>query len=222
MKRGAARGFGAERLQELRGLGVDAHQVAELEIILPDIRTFIRRSATTAGTADLLGEIERLASDLSRKLHALATMSDAEHFKAGSHLERGYWSRRLSDSGPTVAAHMVPRLETIAAVAREARGALPSGKPTRHRIADPAPVRLISESLYRGWLKSSPSGAYPRSLQPSSSPGAPFRRIVGICYEAVGGTADPERAIKAFVGQVRKDRAELLAAIQAGIASAGR
>jgi len=71
----------------------------------------------------------------------------------------------------------------------------------RHRTADLRPVRRIAEGLLKGWLDaqgaSKPLPAY--MLRESSSPSSPFRKIVIICYRAIGLDLDPERAIKAYI-----------------------
>lgn len=71
--------------------------------------------------------------------------------------------------------------------------------PVRHRTASANPIKHIYSAIQFSWTFTG-LGALPPNLKPSSSPTSAFRRIVGICYEAIGAeTSDPERAIKAYV-----------------------
>ncbi len=56
----------------------------------------------------------------------------------------------------------------------------------------------------------------PYPFPPSTNVTSPFREIVGVCYQAMFGREgiDPERAIRAFVREVRAEarhRAEVIA-----------
>lgn len=63
----------------------------------------------------------------------------------------------------------------------------------------PYPVELIHNALHAGVIaeRHEPDHDF---MRPSSSPTSPFRRMIGLCYEAIDAPhADPERAIKAFM-----------------------
>ncbi|MGH8470726.1 MAG: hypothetical protein ACREVY_17700 [Gammaproteobacteria bacterium] len=102
-------------------------------------------------------------------------------------------------------------LEALVRICDDALAMLPNQ--TRHRDADPRIIDWIYNDLIGGHGEEhcivhdgddwSGTGAAtpPFEIKPSSSPESQFRNIVAICYEAMTGepSADPERAIKAFV-----------------------
>ena len=67
----------------------------------------------------------------------------------------------------------------------------------------PISIKLIHNALQFGSIIAGLEPLNP-NLKPSSSPASPFRRLMGICYEAINApTNDPERAIKAYVKRWR-------------------
>lgn len=229
-----------ERLQEL---GVVDKQIHELRFALVQVRRAIGPKATRNGTRLLLTEIHNLAGELDRKLCALVTQPSPEYGAAGAMLEERYWQigDRQDDDGGSIPIHLVPRLRALATCADLALESLP-GQPTRNRSADPAPVRAITNALLIGWreehgsnvfhiheadgreVKTYPNGPqrkpYPAEFRPSAADGSTFRKIVGICYGAVGGNDDPLAALKAYLRIEREIRKESMAALEAGISSA--
>lgn len=94
-------------------------------------------------------------------------------------------------------------LATALAVIDEAIAAIPT-KPVRHHDASDFPIKAIYSAVQRGFVMAGQEPVAP-GLKPSASPTSKFRRLIGICYEAIGApTDDPERAIKAYVKEWRK------------------
>lgn len=80
---------------------------------------------------------------------------------------------------------------------------LPS-EPVRHRDASYLPIRAIYSTVQAGFILAGQESAAP-GIKPSASPTSKFRRLIGICYEAIDApTTDPERAIRAYVREWRE------------------
>lgn len=139
--------FSADQRCKLKALGVCDQQVTELRHALISVRHHVRKPAANTKMAEHLAEIERLASELSRKLRA-AEIPDAARM-----IEERYWPQRPADDGATVAAHLCPRLDTLSIAAGNAAEVLPKGKPSRARAGNPEPVRCIDDALHLGWTK---------------------------------------------------------------------
>lgn len=226
--------FTPDHLRDLKALGVCDEQISELRKALLTVRHALVKPAANAATSALLADVESQSSDLLNKLHALSLGFDAEHNKACGLIETSYWEQRPDDTGPTAMHHLIPRLRALQVAAQYGLDQIPTAQPVRRRSADPAPVERIHSALVYGWSLGRAGGAnycwgtrceesasaaaipqsnapqpqsYPQRLQPSTSPGCDFRTVVGICYEAVGGNADPERAIRAYVRAFNKRHA---------------
>lgn len=209
--------FNADERRELKRLGVCEEQITELRHALIGVRSYVRQPAANNEVAAHLADIERLASELSRKLRT-AVIPDAALM-----VEQRYWQQRPTDDGPTVGMHLCPRLDALTAAAVDAADAIPDNKPVRSRAGNPEPVRQIDEALVHGWWKAHGNTMrYPETLRPSVSTGKhgqgrAFPEIVGICYAAVGYKSQPKRAIQAYVKAKNGRRREVLAAINAAL-----
>lgn len=211
--------FTDDQTRDLKAYGVCDEQITELRFALIGVRQYTRTPPPKSEIAEHLADIERLASELSRKISA-AVVPDAARL-----IEEGYWQQRLTndgatDDGATVAGHLCPRLNTLAAVASAAIEAMPKGPPVRSKVGNPAPVKRIADALMTGWVKSSGwiSGGkpLPSSHRPSVSTGPKghgraFPDIVKICYAAVGYDRIPKNAIERFVKAYYRERKEILA-----------
>ncbi|MBU8976400.1 hypothetical protein JI752_009645 [Lysobacter sp. MMG2] len=226
---------------ELNRLGVSDEQVTELRTTLVFIRAITSPRAARNDVAVLLKDVERLSSDLVRKLDALAGLPDAAHGTAFAKIEERYWQERPEDDGHNVAAAIGPRLSALVKVAREAQADLPD-HPTRNKAGDPRPIRSIQDALLRGWIaargsrirvsgyyeteeamvaaaqQNPPLPRYPKEFLPSVSEGSSFHEIVGICYLAAGYKGFPKRALQAYNKHYNDRRRELLRGLEAAIA----
>jgi hypothetical protein len=239
--------FTPDAIRELQNLGVTAAQVRELQVGLVSVRAILVPPPANNETAELLGDIRKLASKLRRKLRELGTASNnggqnSARQQVANLLAKGYWDLRPMDEGPTIIGAFDERLGSLAQAAKGAAETVPIAKPSRYKAASPKPVRIIDEALHRGWHnehgapavwsrdqteilaaidnrlgKAKRAQAYPKNLEPSVSVTSAFRRIVGICYEAVGRNADPERAIKAYIANENAQRAHALKGFSAGV-----
>jgi hypothetical protein len=227
--------FTAQQVRELKSLGVCDGQVAELRKALVTTRHFLVKQPSNNDTRDVLAKVESSSASLLTKLSSIALAIDSAHDKAGGLIEKSYWQQRPDDGGHTAMLHLIPRLQALNEAARYGLDEIPTAKPERYRSADPAPVERIHNALVYGWSKTcmndvglrttwsgeesevaafveqegaSPRPKYPKRLAPSASDGCGFRRVVGICYAAVGGNPDPERPIKQYVKQLNARRNE--------------
>lgn len=228
--------FSDDDRARLKELGVGDEQITRLRYVIPIVE-MIANPANYAPKADvmsILDEISNLSGKLSKKLEALVVPKrDAAHGVAYGLVEEGYWQGdRWADSGPSVAAHLVPRLQALRNSAVAAKARLPQG-PSRRRTADPRAVRHIHEALRQGWRdaqRRAPERSeeaarhvstrlqpYPKGLVPSKAENSPFREIVGLCYRKVGATADPRAAIENYLSEERKIRADLRNALDEGL-----
>lgn len=194
--------FNPHHRDELLKLGLVPEAITQIELEgLPLAKNFLEREPPRADVRDELESV-RDALDAARgAIERLLGATDAvPHLNAARLRIPGGGRRhvmgglRLSETSASLA--------TAAGVVAEALSNLPS-EPVRHQSADPMPINLIHRAMQFGTLMATGEPLDPR-LKPSSSPTSPFRRMVGICYEAIGEpTADPERAIKGFVKQWR-------------------
>ena len=238
--------FTPDHLRDLKALGVCDEQISELRKALLTVRHALVKPATNGATGALLAEVESQSSDLLNKLHALSLGFDAEHNKACGLIETSYWGQRPDDTGPTAMHHLIPRLQALQVAAQYGLDQIPTAQPVRRRSADPAPVERIHSALVYGWSLGRAGGpnyrwgtrceesesaaaipqsdapqpqSYPQRLQPSTSPGCDFRTVVGICYEAVGGNPDPEKAIRKYVEKFKKRHAASVKAVMTALAA---
>lgn len=239
--------FSQEDRQRLQELGVSDHQIFRLQQALPFVRVFANKNsyAPNAEIAEILLDIQKHANGLSKRLTALITRPSAAHGAAHGLIEERYWvGERWEDEGPTSSHHLLPRLKALEGAAEAASASLPPGRPSRRKTADPRPIRHIDEALRQGWLRDQgsrvrssrgdeslvemledaratiPLPPYPKTFCPSTATSRAFREIVGICYQSVGGTADPRAAIENYLKAEREIRKEARAALEEGIKSA--
>lgn len=225
--------FTPNHVRDLKALGFCDEQVSELRKALLAVRQVLVKQPKNGETRDLLADVESLSARLLTKLIAIACTIDLEHAKAGALIETSYWKQRPHDQGNTAMIHLIPRLRALQEAALYGLAQVPAGQPVRQRSADPAPIERIDTALIYGWFLAHSDGPsysrgtrceeaesaaaiqaqdrqprpeYPKVLRPSASPSSAFRIAVGICYQAVGGNSDPERAIKEYMKRCRQHR----------------
>jgi hypothetical protein len=222
--------FNKSQRKELVTLGLCKAQIEKLRLAVAFSRSSLDKPAAKNDMAALLDEVVTLSERLSQRLRALNSQRDAACASVNARLEVGYWCKRPQDDGPTAAHHLCPRLDALRDSAQEAKASLPAG-PVRHLAASPAAIEKIDSALRDGWRQAHRSGVstsdapvpvsppYPARLKPSASSSSAFRRICGICYVVAGrgDDADPERAIKAYMAQMRTGRAKAKAAFEKGL-----
>jgi hypothetical protein len=238
--------FTPDQVRELKSLGLCDEQVGELRTALIEVRRGLFKRAARNDVKVVLNDVEKLSTELMHLLGAIAAPPDAARAEALARIEEGYWQgERIHDDGPTSMHHLIPRLHALAAAARAGVVALPS-VPTRHNSADPRPIRWIESALLDGWIKvhgphvgtthgpetladmvadakaNPPAPPYPAEFSASRSPGSVFSRVAGICYVAVGGNPDPDRAIRNYLEIERATFHEALVALEKGVKRATR
>lgn len=192
--------FKPHQRQELIALGLTDKMLEYIEIeALPTARRFLKRPPPKNDVRNELRDLEKALTQARERIERLLDAThDVPHLKAAAGLLTAGQGRhvmggiRLNETSKSLAVAIKLVSDGIEA--------MPPG-PLRHRSADPYPVELIYGALQLGVL-SERGEPDPTFMRPSSSPTSPFRRMVGICYEAIGAAhADPERAIKAYMKQ---------------------
>ena len=215
--------FSQADLKLLHRIGVSENQIKHLEHALLYVRMFIGKRPKRSETIEHLKEIERLASQLSRKLGALVSNPEPEYGYAHTLLEPHYWDNvvRQHDEGPTASHHLIPRLDAIAGAAKAGRADVPAGQ-TRQSVADPRAIQWIKDALLDGWIvdqnveEGRALPPYPSEWTVSKGEQTPFRRVAGLCFRVAGGNGNPIRAIEAYMAINRRNWNELYAAFEDG------
>lgn len=194
--------FKKHHREELLEMGLTPQAIEQIEVEgLPLAMAVLEREPRRA---EVRGELQVLSDALTeartaveRLLNATATVPhlNAARLKiAGGGRRNVMGGMRLNETSRSLA--------TAVEVVSEALKKLPDD-PVRHLSASPLPIKLIHRALQFGSIIAGLEPLNP-NLKPSSSPGSPFRRMVGICYETINApTIDPERAIKAYVSRWR-------------------
>lgn len=190
--------FSQHQRQELLALGLGSKVLEYIEIeALPTARVFLKKPPRKN---DVRNELRDLQLALTKAQDAIERLLDATpalpHLKAaqavltagqGRHVMGGI---RLNETSKS----LTVSIKLIA----DGLEQMPPG-PLRHRSADPYPVELIHDALQAGSIAES-GDPDAHGVWPSASPTSAFRRLVGVCYEAIDAQfADPERAVKAYV-----------------------
>ncbi len=206
--------FVPEHRIQLKKLGLIEAQIDALESKLPLCRAILSHASPLQDVRD---KLETLSRALESAQNAMSILLNATPLALATH-EALQWLIEADEDGDIEGAMRAVALAQ--SVVQRAQESLPQGQ-RRHR-ADILPVRLIAEALLSGFIRGTPPVpcidmvlspefikenpnyvAYvlpPFTLKQSSSSESAFRKIVGICYEAMSQkNTDPERAIKAFL-----------------------
>lgn len=238
--------FTPDQLRHLKSFGLCDVQIVELRTALIEVRRVLLKPAARNDIRKVLKDVEKFSRRLTDTLGAIAAPSNAACAEALGLIEEGYWQGdRLFDDGATSMHHLLPRLEALAKAARAGITALPN-MPVRHASADPRPVKRINIALRHGWTKAHGSWVrstrdpesfdsafaeakanpspkpYPDDFLPSRATDSKFSQIVGICYEAVGGIPEQDRAIRNYLVMEQEWRDKTRAAFEKGLKGAMR
>lgn len=194
---------------ELLRLGLVNEAIDQIEVdALPRAQFIIKPDPPLGSVRDELSDvaqaiggaqsaIEKLLSATEAAPHRLAALQLVAAVALPDRRRHIFGGARLQDAFKSLAKAME--------VVEDAMAEIPPG-PIRHRTASDLPIDLIHSALQLGFIFAGREPLHP-TLRPSASPTSAFRRIIGICYEAIGaGSNDPERAIKAFVKRWRSDQ----------------
>jgi len=194
--------FNPNQRAELLRLGLVPECVDQIEQEgLPQAKLFLEREPPRA---DVRAELQGLRDALGEAREAIERLLEAKdtvpHLYAARRKIYGGGQRHMM--GGLRLDETSKSLQTAVGVVSEALDRLPP-EPVRHQSADPFPIERIHSAVQLGLIRALREPQDPH-LRPSNSPTSAFRRIVGVCYEAIGApTSDPERAIKAYVKEWR-------------------
>lgn len=194
--------FTAQQRADLLQMGLVAQSIEALETeALPRARHALSRQPPKSAVLDELTAVDKSLTDARNAIARLLNATDAvPHLKAARSSIHGNGYRHLF--GGLRLDETSKSLTVAIGVVADAIANLPEG-PVRHQTASAYPIKLIFNAVQFG---SAVAGRNPvvRELKPSASPTSAFRKMVGICYEAIGAaTTDPERAIKAYLKEWR-------------------
>jgi hypothetical protein len=197
--------FTADQRKRLLALGLLQSQIDELEAVLPLAAAFIQAPPALADVRDCLvrisGAQKRASKELLRLLDVAPTLPALLEAQYRVLAADSLASNR--DPGETVRVANYALFAAGAVFQRALDDLPPPPTQRRHRAASAIPIFQLDAAMLRGFIKSHGETARPMPLyapKRSASPGSQYRRIVGICYEAMGQrNTDPERAIKAFI-----------------------
>jgi len=184
---------------ELLALGITSKAIECIEIdALPFARRFLVERPPPKN--DVLNELRDLQKTLTDSRSAIerllnATSSVPQLKEAQALLNAGQEGIALGRLDLNATSRS---LSTAVELIATAIAQVPPG-PLRHRLADPYPIEVIFNSVQEGSLFES-GDPMSHGLWPSASPTSGFRRMIGLCYEAINAkNVDPERALRAYV-----------------------
>jgi hypothetical protein len=192
--------FSVERRKDLRNEGLVDAQIDELEAILPMCRLLIADDPPLRSVREKLEAVAQSIAGARKKIGEYANTPAA--LEARWRIDAA--SRTLGgDLGETERA--CAALDDLGRVVERAISDLGTKQRRTNRAAN-MPIKLIDEALSRG------RGLRGLHVKVSSAPEGVFMRIVAICYERMTGSEDvvtPLRAIRSYMGYLRRERAEL-------------
>lgn len=184
---------GAHRAQ-LRHLGVIDSQLVAVERVLPLCRSLWSDAAPLAAVRN---ELQLVASALNRAHDRLRALETSERPPVRRARREAFYRFHLALDAAGIGLDIGNSLDILRDAIRRALADLPTSQ-RRPNSAEPQVVQHVDEALRHGWANRERPVPQRYPHVPSSGLNSPFRRIVGICYEAFTGCSDldPERAIK--------------------------
>jgi hypothetical protein len=197
--------FTEEQKEALSRLGLFDQQIKAVELVLPTVQALLRQSPTLTDVREHLGSLRKSLANAAEAISKLAGASTRHSAE-----QEAWWRLQAADFALNRKANADMAGQSIAAARRVVERALEdlSREQRRHRAAHPLPVFQIDRALHNGFVNAHAGKRFrPYLLKPSASPNSVYRRIIAICYEAVGAkNSDPERAVKAFISQSAQAR----------------
>lgn len=191
--------FNDYQRDELLALGITSNAIDCIEIdALPFAHRFLVERQPPKN--DVLNELHDLLKTLTESHGAIerllnATSSVPPLKAAQAHLNAGPEGIAM---GRLDLKATSKSLSTAIELTATAIDHVPPG-PLRHRLADPYPIEVIFNAVQDGsfFVSGDPTS---HGLWPSASPTSGFRRMIGLCYEAINAeNVDPERALRAYL-----------------------
>lgn len=212
--------FTPDQRAELLSLGVPAETIERLEHrVLPLARRYLTQDQPRNVILNEFRNVERAMSSARNAIEGLLNEVDQSASRVAARWYLAGGGRRYRQDGLRLD-ETSKSLATAIDIMKAAIDRVPPG-PLRHKLADPYPVELIHKALLEA--QDMDQGPSAMRFKPSASPPSktrPFRRIVGICYDAIdlksltgqtlatdsitNESCDPERAIKAYLPQWRE------------------
>jgi len=198
--------FSVEQRDRLHRCDLIDAQIEELEAILP-----VCRAMTTddARLQDVRAELEDAAKAIGRAQRSISRLfkgdkSSLALFEALNRVQAASYDAAAGRYGEIREFDgALDAMSSLAAVVAQALDGL-GNEERRTNIADPRSIENIYDALLRGWAKRSREPSKIFNIRASRGPKSKFREVAGICYEAIERDIDPERAIRAYMGERTK------------------
>jgi hypothetical protein len=177
--------------ERLLSCGLFWEQIERLERILPLCKAIL---AKRASLNDVRGRLRTVADGLRDALSGLEGSDPA----TGEAIGRLVMKACEDDAVPFD--DMQRSLERVAQYAESALEDLTDERSRFSHAAHPSPVRWMDDALHQGFAEHfhrAGTAMPPYELAPSRE--GRFFEIVSICYEAIGYTTEPNRAVRAYV-----------------------
>lgn len=216
--------FTDDQRKQLAAVGVIFEQIAALETVLPVVHAWFTNPAPMQDVLDELNGLSKALGDAQKAMTRVLSPQPEIKAKreAESRLEQAHYLLELENyqSVLNTIKNAIHVLNPIRKTVTLAIDKLPRTQ-RRSNQATPRAIEFIDSALMRSWAQvkisvhqgefdsnlASPqfdlTPPYPHGV--SSAEKSPFREICRVCYEVITGdrNADPERAIKAFVKEVK-------------------
>lgn len=182
-------------------MGLLEAQIRQVETVaLPIVQSLLTRPAPMLDVRDEIAQLKKSLKAADRRISRMlnAGIGTRSRKEASARITLAAVE---TDADHDVLAQAQSHVQRLLGTVEHAYATLPREQ-RRNRTASPDPVRFIDDALLHGFHNGHPKGKPlpPYTLKRSYSPNSPYRRIIGLCYAAVGHeNSDPERAIRAFI-----------------------
>ena len=204
--------FSASQKRQLTAIGLFPQQIAQLEThALPISRVWTKKSPPMSEVRDSIEDVRRAISALKKQIERISKAAPSGGlYESKLRIEEALWEVDSESLSLEPFEAWQSQVEAMLIVCSKAMDGLQSGKRNTVMTGNYRPIHYIYEALEIGWReKYDQEGvAYPAwMMRASSSDESDFRKIVEICYAAIGINTSPERAIKAYLSRNRERRA---------------
>lgn len=183
--------------KDLLDLGVTARQIDELAFLLPLAQGKLINEAGKPSNTDVVGALSKARKAVASARRALLSVSASAN---GHPMTHARLSVVLAPNGvfatdrDWLLSELPQQLELAERTLKRAESGWPMN-PVRRRTAQTYPIHLIHTALL-------PNSMF--SLVAANQVPKKFREVVKICYVEMGQDCEPDRAIRAYLAELKK------------------
>lgn len=201
--------FTDSQIAQLKKLDLCDEQIAELQDkVLRLGRSWLKPSPTLTEVREKINDISKASEKLAKLLNSITKLPcRGANFEVRERITIEYWNAGMTKDDDNPLPEFLEQVQRLQDMASNALSEMPTAQ-RRNNSTSYKPIEWIDNALLRGFWKKyenlgNPIPGY--DIRVSSSPNTQFRKVVGICYEAITGKdfVDPERAIKNYIN-IRK------------------